>query len=152
MKFLFLLLLSGCALPQNKVQIDSRLKPYVDAFVSDASSLGLHIKITDLIVTIQTMDNKTIAFCEYGMTNKIVFNQSYYEYYLSQEMFADIEQVMYHELGHCVLGRGHYDELYYPDNYPKSVMNTYHFSGRLYEMFKHNYILELFLQIPNNFD
>jgi hypothetical protein len=154
MKTIFLAIIlfcSSCA-HKNQVSIDYRLQPYVDSFISDAASLGVIININNLILRIGYLDKNLVGLCEYTKTPIITINESYHQYYVSQELFYDIEQVVYHELGHCVLGLKHNDTVNSPEGYPVSIMNTYHFSGNLYQMFKHNYIREMFLGIPNEFN
>lgn len=52
------------------------------------------------------------------------------------------EQLMFHELGHCVLGRGHDTELH-PDGRPMSIMFPNLLKAHVYGEHRHEYIKEL---------
>ena len=52
------------------------------------------------------------------------------------------EALILHELGHCVLGRGHNDELF-PDGREKSLMNSYLLRDRVYGPNREYYLKEL---------
>lgn len=158
---MILLSLSSCGRPvsdeqaSSTAQIDAELKPYVDMFLQDASRLGRNVTIGGLIVKFDNdLGNKNfIATCKTGskMLPTITFSNNFYNYYKSRGMFNDIEQVMFHELGHCLLGLQHNDAIDQRTRYPVSIMNTYHFSGDLYNKFRDSYLMQLFFYTPNNF-
>lgn len=136
------------------VQIDPELAPYVEMFEQDAKRLGKHITIDNLVVQFgDTGKDSYIAVCKVSsQTNPtIIFSTKFYNYYKKQGMFTDIEQVVFHELGHCVLGLNRNDTRDQKTDNPVSVMNTYHFSGDLYNEFRNNYLMQLFFNTTNNF-
>ncbi len=53
------------------------------------------------------------------------------------------EMLMFHELGHCVLGRGHIDTLK-PNGKPESLMHRSLFSESYYRSNRQDYLDELF--------
>lgn len=138
--------------PDSQYIIEPALEQYVQSFQADSNRLGRPMAITNLVVQFDTLDSKVIANCTRGNgTSVIRFSTTYYNYYMSQGMESDIEQVMYHELGHCILGLSHNDTKAGQYNWPSSIMNTYHFAGWLYSQYKHDYLLELLFAVPNNF-
>lgn len=148
----------GCAQsfqvePTKELTIIPELMQYVEQFQADSNDLGRPLTIDNLIVQFDTLDNRVIANCTRGNGTPVIrFSTTYYNYYKSQGMDSDIERVMYHELGHCILNLDHNDTKSGQYNWPSSIMNTYHFAGWLYSQYKHNYLLELFFAVPNNFE
>jgi hypothetical protein len=68
------------------------------------------------------------------------------EYY-SQSSYADIEALVFHELGHCDLNRLHDNEILNEESImlsrPKSLMHRYTFSDWTYKWNRDEYIKEL---------
>jgi hypothetical protein len=52
------------------------------------------------------------------------------------------EQLVFHELGHCIFGRLH-NRMTLPDGCPKSIMNPYNFSDACYSAHRTEYLQEL---------
>lgn len=137
--------------PQRTMSIEPELLQYVESFQADSNRLGRPMSINDLVVQFDTLPDRVIANCTRGYGTPIIrFSITYYNYYKSQGLDHDIEQVMYHELGHCILGLNHNDTTGV-NNWPQSIMNTYHFSGSLYYNYKNDYLMQLFFNVPNNF-
>jgi len=62
----------------------------------------------------------------------------------------DREQLIFHELGHCVLGRDHNDEITVLEDgetVPLSLMNTYVIEEEHYTRYREEYIRELFTKV-----
>ena len=138
--------------PQQEYTIEPALAQYVESFQADSNRLGRPMSITSLVVQFDTLPDRVIANCtRSGYSSPVIrFSTTYYNYYKSQGLDHDIEQVMYHELGHCILGLSHNDDKA-SNGWPQSIMNTYHFSGSLYYNYKDNYLNQLFFNITNNF-
>jgi hypothetical protein len=139
MKYLVLvLLLSGC-MPRrhhhtNTFQVSPDLLPYVLRFEAEALKRGKTIKIQDLIAS------GVLAYCVVGTdspTIKIVDRD-----WFDHTSDASREHVVFHELGHCILGRDHNDAQEYFG--PSSLMNTYMFDDETYLMYHDWYLDELF--------
>ncbi len=149
------LLLISCADLKTSNDIDPELQAYVSSFQSDANSLGRHIEIKGLTVKFGSISNPVQA-AECQMNDKgstIIVSRIHFDNYTKLNKFSDIELLMYHELGHCVLGiLDHDDTRSGPNNFPSSIMNTYIFSGLIYKTYKQNYIKELFLGVSNVFN
>lgn len=60
----------------------------------------------------------------------------------------DREQLLFHELGHCILNRPHDDmtTMFGFDTVPQSIMYSSHFPAAIYMEYHPYYILELFSQ------
>jgi hypothetical protein len=134
-RYLVLMLaLSGCS---NTLQIDSEMQPYVDRFEIET---GTHI--TDLKTSFGPTERpEEVAYCflrDYE-TPEIVFDRAYWN------SFTDLqrEQVMFHELGHCIFKRLHRDDKRPNSRAPASVMYHKMFDESAYELYHSEYIQEL---------
>jgi hypothetical protein len=115
---------------------------YVEAFVADAKSFGVNLKIKDLIIeTEQSVDDTpndgatTLAKCYTGfmLTPKIV---------VSSEQWALLSeygrvQLIYHELGHCILKLDHRED-------GLSIMNPFRIDDELFVKWNQELLEELF--------
>lgn len=164
MRIAFLLIfLPSCItiaeLPTRKAYIDSRAKPYVDSFVKDykafAESHEQHnidpfkVRIEALTVNIEPMNEirdgkRVLGVCTYDAYGMpfIVLNESYW-YYSTD---SDREELLYHELGHCVLDQDHrdYKVKLGNDTLIGSTMNSIKGVGATYKKYKAYYLNELF--------
>jgi len=61
----------------------------------------------------------------------------------NQNNFAAKEELMYHELGHCILDRDH-NETELPNGIAASIMNPYHIGQSYYRTYYVDYMAELF--------
>lgn len=142
------LFLSGCAqLPEHRkvFRIDNELLPYVKVFEKEASKRGLVIVIDDLVATIKVIEDTEIAgTCETQQTPRIIIDKEYWV----NGSDASREQVIFHELGHCILGRGHNDASYSPTpgvRVPASIMSSSTHYEYVYSKYRSYYLDELFL-------
>lgn len=99
------------------------IQPLIDSFIREASIRGVSIAITNLIVTYN--DNPMNAVCgscnSSAPTNhiqKIITLRTDAPCWIEQ---LELEALVFHELGHCVLGRSHLGDLL-PNGDPKSIM------------------------------
>lgn len=116
------LLIAGCgarptASHTPQVSIDPAFQRYVDDFVADAKAQGHPVQITDLIIKFG--DLGTTAPGEPGMfrygqcdtapdTTPVITintNPAVTNWYGGDDAFREL--VIYHEMGHCVLGLQH---------------------------------------------
>lgn len=126
---ILLFLLFGCASHHKKLEIDQKLKPFVSKF----EKIG-NIKIDNLIVKFNTLGDGVLAQCSPKNTPLIELNSRYIK-----ETFidAEVEMIMFHELGHCILMRPHSKSV-------KSLMYPSIFPVEVYIEFYPLYISELF--------
>lgn len=92
----------------SDVNIDPEMQPYVDRFLAEASKRGMDIDLEDsgldmkFEVDISTADYAGI--CRYKLgANEIGIDRERWD----ESSESRKEWLIYHELGHCVLDRGH---------------------------------------------
>lgn len=85
--------------------------------------------------------NKAIGVClRYSSgVNEVIIDE---EYWNSGISYYRQKIIIFHELGHCLLDRGHKDEKY--RGYYKSIMNTFIIRAEDYQEFEEEYYRELF--------
>lgn len=145
--------------PMRQAQnIDAALSPYLDKFLSSASDNGMTLNTSSLSMTFsETMppssipNSQVLAYCQrssYGQSVVV------WTAYWNQTSVSNREQLIFHELGHCLLGLSHDDttqpafDYYgtpsYMPNAPRSIMNTFHFGAGLYSGNRDAYLKQLF--------
>ncbi len=126
MKYLLisLILLSGCG---TAPKIDSQLQPFVDSFLKYAEQHNLESYDIDFnILFVPTMSGTTVGTCGF---DGIKINKAFWD----NVGHYDHEQLMFHELGHCVLG---HDHIAYPSiMYPYMLNLSYYLDHRI-DLFK----------------
>jgi hypothetical protein len=139
--------LSACGSSQSQthtpvVSIEAQYQPIVDSFTVEAATEGAPVTITDLIIqTVQdlpTTEEMGVCLQGAGTTPTIQINQSMWD-----SLDADGQQeLLFHELGHCVLNRVHEEIL--NNGVPVSVMSPIFLGSSLYDANKDQYMHELF--------
>jgi hypothetical protein len=105
-------------------RVDPELEPYVQSFERAYGAFaGVRVALADL-----TEDGYgTVGLCQMGGYG-VKIDRAYFEYY-REWMPEAVEQLVYHELGHCVFGLGHDDHEFGSTGpapwCPRSVMNPY---------------------------
>lgn len=106
---LLLLLLVSCDdLFDGGEGVDEELQPYIDAFVDEAASRDIAIDFDSIQISAQLMfirQRGVAGLCRRNQdpTNAIEISSSYW----SRATELEREFVVFHELGHCYLGREH---------------------------------------------
>ncbi len=103
-------LISSCS-DQFENEIEAELLVHFDNFIAEASANGVEISLDqiDLGGYIENIETRgTLGQCKsYSDGSKIVtIDQGYW----NRSSDIEREYVVFHELGHCVLGRDHSDE------------------------------------------
>lgn len=147
---LFLLLLASCG--SNKPYIDYRVKEFVDMFSQECKQVdNVSISEMDISVFEQKEGKELVAYCNISNTRflgkRIDQDKDIYIKHKTFEEFTkeQLEILVYHELGHCVLMREHIDESF-ENGMPYSIMRQAAFNVNEVEFFKVNreyYIKEL---------
>ncbi len=117
MKYFFILLIAlgfatGCGEDEPEIAIDPALQGILNDFAEEAASRGLLVDYESLNLTarLQTVTRAGVAgFCsssEEG-SREIVVDRNFWNFAVPIQQ----ELVVFHELGHCILGRGHRDDL-----------------------------------------
>lgn len=133
--FFLLLFISSCGCPSDflnygEVDEDPRtikgthpdLRPFIESFEA-AYNLNVNVPIG-----FEDLENTTAGVCRiWGQKYKeIAIDINYYK--VNKHNYHRIEQLVYHELGHCVLNLGHDDRSFY-NGQPKSIMRSYTFNN-----------------------
>lgn len=134
------------------VSIDPTFQPYVDRFIEVAKEQGKDIQINNLIVSFdkKVIEAKALGICTTGngITPTITINPEAWKYWDDNNMESSKEQVMFHELGHCVLNREHNEvtvkTLDTNSNIQVSIMFPYFMDSKYYEGNYNHYVNELF--------
>jgi len=115
--FIFISFLQSCSLDsfdqQIEYRIDPLLKPYVDQFYKEAEVRGIELQRVNLIVKISTNIGSKYGLSESINGQKVVSINSY----LIEGNDLRLQIIIFHELGHSLLNRHHFDDV-------KSIMNT----------------------------
>lgn len=104
--------LSACG---SVYQVDSDFTPFTDEFNANAGAK----KATNLIIEYGVTSHKSAgATCYSEGTPRIVVDRD------TWSVMSDVSrrEVIFHEMGHCVLGRDHTTD-HLADNCPVSIMN-----------------------------
>jgi hypothetical protein len=123
----FLLALLSCQ-PQEQpdpkqYSVPTDVEPYVQAFRQEMQSHNQTIATDNLIITFGTIQGDEICgqcLLESGKTPRITLNRDAYCW--QQASTNERECLVFHELGHCLLGRGHRTERF-PNKAYVSLMN-----------------------------
>ena len=140
--------------------IDPRLQPFVDMFEQYGKEyMSSDFTMPTITMTIQHVDmvnfdmaSEVVGACSVipFLPNKIVISENAWNFY----GYTIRKQLIFHELGHCILYRGHVYE-YLHDGRPSSIMHPYMaLSSHDYLINKNYYLEELFskgIQTPLNF-
>jgi Zn-dependent peptidase ImmA (M78 family) len=114
MRYLIIIILLFSCSYQREFKVDKELKVYVDSFFDLAMNKGLLIQKENLIVTLSANIGSLQGLSSKKNGQRIV-EINYYNY---QNYSSDyIEAIVFHELGHALLNRGHDDSV-------ESLMNT----------------------------
>jgi hypothetical protein len=110
------------------VQIHADAAQYVSRFVTEAAAHGRNVVISDLILEFGSVDGAP------GDANSGARGVS---------SDAEREELVFHELGHCILGLTHVGGIN-ADGIPASVMNPTEIHGAIYKQFRAYYMKGLF--------
>jgi hypothetical protein len=114
---------------------------YAKAFLQNALEQGRTIEVQDLVMKFgATSSAQEQGYCiiQNDEPPTIVINETGWNS-LSETSKTIL---IHHEMGHCVLGRSHYDAS--NGNRPASIMNTYALPSGFYTSFRTEYLRELF--------
>lgn len=135
-------------LPFSGVHKD--IKPLVELFEQEGTLiLGRPVKVSDIDIGFGKADyvnedlgwgTAGICFPE-GPRLLIIIDKEFWD----RAKQPSREELVFHELGHCILNREHRDDaMAYSEKFPASIMNSYTISPDTYTRFRDHYIVELF--------
>ena len=124
-----------------RLKVGAEFQEYIHKFEEVSSQYSYPIKITELVVEMADLDPQLQGSCvtRTGETPRIQINKTYWE----EGDASRREGLLFHELGHCVLGRSHRNEVA-TDGRPLSLMYEYGVSPGLYVDNRPDYLDELF--------
>lgn len=117
--------LTGCGKGIDTAENDVTFDPYLNRFIAEAEAHGMDTAHWDGIgVTFGETDGAS-GRCKTGMSRHIVVSETAWKTARSEEQR---EMIMFHEFGHCLLGRSHRnDETTGAYRVPCSLMNANRF-------------------------
>ena|SRR5438105_1597512 len=145
MKKFFIILLSVCLLGIGAIKLPSNrfgvFSPYVNRFIQAGQSVGVDVDMTAISITfLEELPHDAAGICHMA-TKTVVILEPYWNSINDSEK----ETLIFHELGHCVLGRQHENNAL--GGYPHSIMyfaNTIGEDQIYYKAHRQEYINELF--------
>lgn len=160
------LLFSGCGKKYSQTFVEDTLQPYVNKFVLAAKIRGVNIEIKDIVIKLGDANDynpqiNKVGYCIFDRTysgfemfqdeetsNMIIVDQKFW----NRTDITDIQrtELLFHELGHCILGRKHDTRIYH--NLPESLMYPNLVSMSYFIMYRANeeyYFDELFKFRPS---
>jgi hypothetical protein len=108
--------------------IEEEFKPFVNSFFAEMESRGLNLRTDISVVFVNKISAPNVDknICGYGYTNFFGSGHAKIEIIDSENCWhqwdaIQKENLMYHELGHALLSKGHITN-FYPNGSPKSIM------------------------------
>lgn len=104
-------------------QVPAEFQPYIDSFIKEGKSRGHSITITNLIMKYDTASEGSLC----GSCNSVDLNAPIQKIITINPNLqcwdndVELETLIFHELGHCILGRNH-TTARLPNGDPKSIM------------------------------
>jgi hypothetical protein len=121
---------------------DRTFEPFLRKFLADGASYGKSFRTSDLSMRFGDLAAMgypdAIGLC-YPTSKRIFVLKSWWD--AQNPVYR--EEMIHHELAHCLLNRDHYNSLY-NDGHPVSLMLYHVFDQRLYSPWRSYYMKELF--------
>jgi hypothetical protein len=115
-------------------------EPYQTQFKALGKTYGAAFAADSVVFSFRTFFGGVIGMCTFtGRTNKVEFSPG--PWANNSDTFR--EMLAFHELGHCLLGRGHKNSSH-SDGRPESIMKAVIFSEKTYLAYREEYLKELF--------
>ncbi len=110
--FLLIITLSSCHFdPTIEYRVDPELTPYVEKFFSEGQKRGIILERENLVVIIydglEKDENVWGLSTKEGKQRVILIDKDYFEFNRDNGNPLRNESIIFHELGHAILGRGH---------------------------------------------
>jgi hypothetical protein len=139
---LLLLMLGLAACGRSESRVDPVFEPYVQRFAEEAEKRDRSVDRSDLIVEFDP-ELKTSGKCTLEPRPHIRVKTADWE--KADDTLK--EAILFHELGHCLLGRVHLD-LLDEDRTPRSLMTRMLIDSGTYAKKRDHYVEELFSGAP----
>jgi hypothetical protein len=143
--FISIFLLNSC-FHENSQSIPKELNSYVEDFFSDAIDNGINIKLEDFSLDISFTNLPESDGRCFFHGNKVLIDSIFWRNANSLRR----KWLIYHELGHCVLDRRHYDETFINGECKSIMRENYDCSENLVsQKWNEYYLKELFVHNEN---
>lgn len=142
------LLASGCgSAPAHtpSVQVDPELSSYVARFEQAAADNGHAMQVTDLSMSFGQVDaagesgGRGVCVAVTGQTPSVTISPDAW----AASTDAEREELVFHELGHCLLSRTHVAGIN-AQGIPESIMDPSEITGAIYSQNRDYYLATLF--------
>ena len=151
-----LLITHYCSILQSEKNIDPEFLPFYHSFLKEAQSRGFNLTHLNISINFKpTLENKKqslainnekeLGYCEIRFTQDPFINIDPASW--SQMSTTQREMTVYHELGHCLLLKGHTSTKTH-DHRQLSLMNSASFPDQEYLSNRDHYLDELFKYRP----
>jgi len=151
---LALICILGCGRGNRAAHVDqSEFTGYINRFEETGKRLGKDLRGSAHSIPItfgSTREESAYGECRWHLLygNRIIINEE--RWHSLDELTK--QSLIFHELGHCMLGRHHDDSEIIvkhsdregEETFPKSLMNTVLVNGRVFESHREHYERELF--------
>lgn len=124
---IFLLILTACSRDNDDdfkpvYDVPKELQPIVETFIYEASQRGVSLSITNLIIQYSEVAGGVCGSCNSNsLSDKVQKVVTIHANGACWTEPLELENLIFHELGHCVLGRSHTDARL-PNGEPRSMM------------------------------
>jgi len=127
--------------PGETPNAPASVAPYDERFRSLAKVYGADLKNRTVSYSFRSFFGTTVGMCSFSSSgrNSVQFSSSAWS--KGSDTFK--EMLAFHELGHCLLGRGHLNDTH-GDGRPESLMNSWLFNQNTYLANRDAYMKELF--------
>jgi hypothetical protein len=131
--------LLSCTDPDLQI-VDPELRPHFFKFQEEAAKRHKHIEMDyTLVIKVGDLKPNKVGYCDIrGRERTITIDSDF----LATESFENVEKLMAHECGHCLLNRGHLNTLD-DDEEPLSLMSTEWITESYYRQHRERYWDEL---------
>ena len=126
----------------SALETNPEFQPYISRFEQLSETAGNPVKVTNLKIQFGKLSNpRERGVCEFSddTTPTITISEDIW----NQIDDSEREELVFHELGHCVLRRKHLAGNS-EKGIPNSIMNPYSIRGSIYEQNRDAYLGELF--------
>ena len=119
--------------------LDSHFQPFLQAFCNDAIAYNAKVDCSKAIITFADLPPDYLGYCAINIGDGVVLVQR--DEWTKATYITQV-QLIYHELGHCLLRRKHFDTLL-ANGQPASIMHSKKWADNFIQN-KAYYLQELF--------
>lgn len=138
--------LLGCDRPTHTFNVDSALLPYVEEFRAEALAQRSTVSIDELDMHFANTSGfgpGVVGRCEHGLVPQVTIDPVWWSIATPNNR----ENIVFHELGHCILMRDH-DYAMLAPGVPASIMYPVVIPDSIYASHHTYYMYELFADAP----